>query len=319
MSNSSFKIEFTDSTVPKKEPFLLSPNSINQSTSLALYGRGTDNFGIGLWSNLLRVMEHFCSEIEPDNPTEGQLWYNPTIKTLKLYSTDGTSYKWFDLYVNNPDSDSPKIELDALSLEKINQMVSISGADMIGPLNVPLEIMGTDGKPIATSSATATNAATRSYVDSMIADAIKDTYLDQQGSSNSTDIYSTVGNLTVLQGQTSSTDTTRTTKLYYTDKTHYGNIFEVDVVFPVAVTPFEQDINGTPKYTITVACELKSDDADLNAYLKTLTPMYPVEITKKTPFGCTFKTTIGLIHDDITLNRSISLMSFKYSLIGNKA
>lgn len=319
MSNSSFKIEFTDSTVNKKEPFLLSPNSINQSTSLPLYGRGTDNFGVGLWSNLLRMMEHFCSEIEPTNPTEGQLWYNPSIKTLKLYSTDGASYKWFDLYVNNPTSDSPKIELDALSLEKINQMVSLSGADMIGPLNVPLEMFGPDGKPLATTPATATNAATRSYVDAMISDAIKETYLNQMGSTNSTDIYSTVGNLTVLQGQTSPTDTTRTTKLYYTDHTHYGNIFEVDVLFPVAVTPFEIDSNQMPKYTITVTCELKSDDAALNAYLKTLTPMYPVEIINKTPFGCTFKTTVGLIHDDITLNRNISLMSFKYSLTGNKA
>jgi hypothetical protein len=263
-------------------------------------------------------MEHFCSELEPRNPTEGQLWYDPYNKTLKLYSAVTGGYKWVDLYVDNPDSNGPKVELDAISLAKINEMVSSAGGDMLGPLNIPLETIGADGKPLETTSETASNAATRSYVDQMIKTAVGETFPAKLGSASSDAIFNNVGNMIIVQGQTSTADPKRVTKLYYTNGTHYGNAFEIDVLFPLEVSPFKLDEHGLPKYEVSATCQLSSNDPPLNDYLKKLAPAYPVEIINKNVYGFTLKTTAGLLHDNIELSRTISLVCFKYSVIGNK-
>lgn len=56
----------------------------NTSTSLDLYGLGSLKYSSALQQNLLRLCENFASDVPPRNPTEGQLWYNPSKKSISV-------------------------------------------------------------------------------------------------------------------------------------------------------------------------------------------------------------------------------------------
>lgn len=68
------------------EPLIADLNS----TSLALTGKGTANYGIYQQENFLKLLENFASPEEPQNPTFGQLWFNTTDHSLYVYDTHTT-------------------------------------------------------------------------------------------------------------------------------------------------------------------------------------------------------------------------------------
>jgi hypothetical protein len=71
-----------------KAPFTLSAGSIDTSTtSLALTGRGVENWGEHLVENLMKLLESFSSGVAPAHPTAGQVWYNPVNDELKMFTT----------------------------------------------------------------------------------------------------------------------------------------------------------------------------------------------------------------------------------------
>lgn len=66
--------------------------SIDQtSTDLTLIGKNSSSYGEFLNENLIKLLENFASSSAPNNPIEGQLWYDTSEGRLKIY--DGTSFK----------------------------------------------------------------------------------------------------------------------------------------------------------------------------------------------------------------------------------
>lgn len=319
MSATSFKIHFSDSTVPKKKDIVISPNSVDaSSTSLVMYGPGASNYAEDLWGNLIHLMEHFCSSTKPLNPTEGQLWYNPVDKTLKIYSTSATGYAWYDLFVNNPTSKSPKMQLDPESLKIISQMVKKTGDTMTGMLYLPPEEFNDDGTPVSSVDSDPNAAVTRRYVAGAILAAFLERGTLQSGMDSSGDqSYSIVGNVATVVG-TVDPSKISATPLFYTSGVQYGNIFTVDVILPDAVKPYSVDNNGSPKYTVNATCELSHNDPIYNGYLRDYKSAYPVEVIKRTKNQFTLKATVGFIFDDDSINIAISAASFKYTVVGTK-
>lgn len=319
MSATSFKIHFSDSVVSKKKDITISPNSVDaSSTSLVLYGPGASNYAEDLWSNMLHLMEHFCSPIKPVNPTEGQLWYNPVDKTLKIYSTSNTDYAWYDLFINNPTGKGPKMQLDPESLKIISGMVKKSGDTMTGVLYLTPEEFNSDGTPATTADGDLNAAASRRFVLGAILSAFLDRGTLLSGSStDGSQSYSIMGNVATVTGTIDQSSIT-TTKLYYTSGVQYGNIFTVDVDIPDAVKPYSLDANHNPRYTVNATCELFYNDPVYNGYLNDYKSSYPVEVIKKTNSKFTLKTTVGFIFDDDAINRQISVSSFKYTVVGTK-
>jgi hypothetical protein len=57
----------------------------DKSTSLVFYGKNTADYGEGLWTNLLHLLENFSNNSEPPKPVEGQIWYDSgTNKSLYI-------------------------------------------------------------------------------------------------------------------------------------------------------------------------------------------------------------------------------------------
>lgn len=72
-----------------KPPFNLFEKTIDTTTtSLALTGRSTINWGERVQENLLRLLETFASNSPPPNPTSGQLWYDTGNDKLKMRMVD---------------------------------------------------------------------------------------------------------------------------------------------------------------------------------------------------------------------------------------
>lgn len=319
MSATSFKIHFSDSTVPKKKDITISPNSVDvSSTSLKLYGPGASNYAEDLWGNMIHLMEHFCSSTTPLHPTEGQLWYNPVDKTIKIYSTSSTDYQWYDLFVNNPTSKSPKMQLDPETLKILAGMVKKTGDTMTGVLYLPPEEFNDDGTPISSVEADPNAAVTRRYVAGAILEAFLARGTLQSGMDGTGDqSYSIVGNVATVTG-TVDHSSIHATQIYYTGGAPYGNIFTVDVTMPDAVKPYSLDNKGNPKYTVTATCELFHNEPVYNGYLRDYKSAYPVEVIKRTKNQFTLKATVGFIFDDDAINTQITVSSFKYTVVGTK-
>ena len=95
MEDIVFNVTFTDSTIDKKSPIKIDPHTVNNSTSLRLHGRGSPSYGADQWTNMVRLLENFCSNnVAPINQTEGQLWYNASNQTLSIYTKENNAYRW---------------------------------------------------------------------------------------------------------------------------------------------------------------------------------------------------------------------------------
>jgi|688.fasta_scaffold00062_16 hypothetical protein len=97
----AYTIKFTDhASDVGKTSFTIDPNTTDgpggdtTHTSLTLYGRGYSNYGEGLWTNLVHMLEHFCGPDKPPQPTVGQIWYDSAADVLHVYKNfiDDTSH-----------------------------------------------------------------------------------------------------------------------------------------------------------------------------------------------------------------------------------
>jgi hypothetical protein len=85
---------------PTKDPIYVPdmPPGVNTvDTSLSLVGRGYPNYGEAFATNFIRLLENFASPIPPENPMEGQLWYDtsvPSKKVLRIMDGTATAARW---------------------------------------------------------------------------------------------------------------------------------------------------------------------------------------------------------------------------------
>ena len=71
-------------------PIVIPDGTINTSTSLTLVGKNYPNYGSILDQNFITLLENSSSATRPDRPIIGQLWWNSTLKTLKVNFDGGT-------------------------------------------------------------------------------------------------------------------------------------------------------------------------------------------------------------------------------------
>lgn len=70
---------------------LLADNTIDDvTTSLSLVGRNYSGFGEQFNNNFVKLMANFASDTinPPQNPLKGQIWYDTTVRKIKVYDGD---------------------------------------------------------------------------------------------------------------------------------------------------------------------------------------------------------------------------------------
>ena len=63
------------------------------ATSLTLVGRDYAGYGAFLNENFVYLLENFAANVAPSHQITGQLWYDTSVKTLKVYDSGLTSWK----------------------------------------------------------------------------------------------------------------------------------------------------------------------------------------------------------------------------------
>ncbi len=93
-----FTLKFSDVsktetvTVPDMPPGI---NSVD--TSLSFVGKNYPNYGEKIAQNFLSLLENFSSPLPPENPIEGQLWYDtsdPNNKVLRIMDGTADGTRW---------------------------------------------------------------------------------------------------------------------------------------------------------------------------------------------------------------------------------
>lgn len=118
-------------TIPDMPPGI---NTVD--TSLSLVGRNYPNYGQAVAENFLHLLENFASQLQPQNPIEGQLWYDtsdPSEKKLKVF--DGAT--WYPTNGVHKSATAPvNIKLGDIWVDTEAQLLKIyNGTDwtLIGP------------------------------------------------------------------------------------------------------------------------------------------------------------------------------------------
>jgi hypothetical protein len=83
----AYTINKTDSSVVTT----ITDGTVDNTTSLQLFGKSYSGFGEGLNENLVKLLENAASTSAPTAPLKGELWFDTTTNQLKVY--DGTSFK----------------------------------------------------------------------------------------------------------------------------------------------------------------------------------------------------------------------------------
>jgi len=83
----AYTINKTDGTVITT----ITDGTVDNTTSLQLFGKSYSGFGEGLNENLVKLLENAASTAAPSAPLKGELWFDTTTNQLKVY--DGTSFK----------------------------------------------------------------------------------------------------------------------------------------------------------------------------------------------------------------------------------
>ena len=69
----------------------ITDGTVDNSTSLTLFGKSYSGFGEGLNENLVKLLENSSSTATPSAPLKGELWFDTNVNILKVY--DGTAFK----------------------------------------------------------------------------------------------------------------------------------------------------------------------------------------------------------------------------------
>ena len=83
----AYTINKTDGTVVAT----ITDGTLDNTTSLTLFGKSYSGFGELLNENLVKLLENSASTSAPSAPLKGELWFDTTTNQIKVY--DGTSFK----------------------------------------------------------------------------------------------------------------------------------------------------------------------------------------------------------------------------------
>ena len=108
----SYTLKFSDTTKANVIVPAMPPGINAVDTSLSLVGRGYPNYGEKIAENFLHLLENFANQIPPENPVEGQLWYdtsNPDNKVLRVMNGTAAGTSWSSISGIYQQTTDPKL------------------------------------------------------------------------------------------------------------------------------------------------------------------------------------------------------------------
>ena len=131
------------------------------ATSLTLVGRDYAGYGAFLNENFVYLLENFAANVAPANEITGQLWYDTSVKTLKVYDSGLSTWKPISSSIAQPTTPSNGTIGDLWFKTTTYQLYVYTGVVTIGDAGWQLI-----GPPSTTTSGTLSGAVVESIEDS---------------------------------------------------------------------------------------------------------------------------------------------------------
>jgi hypothetical protein len=188
----AYTVNFTNEI--QKIPITIDDNSRNTSaTSLTLIGRNEPSYGQAIAENFVHILENFANPTAPNNPIEGQLWYDSG--TNRLYINDSTagSSNWRPaggVHVEAIEPSNP-ITGDVWVDTTNNQLYIYTGAQfqLVGPSFSGGLKSGAEAEKV-TDTTGAEHTIIKNYVDDKVVTIIsKDQFIPRQVIEGFTELY----------------------------------------------------------------------------------------------------------------------------------
>lgn len=88
----AYQIKFTETTNPAKPSITVEDQRLNQETSLQFPGKNYAGYAPVIAENFLHLLENFAKTTAPNNPVQGQLWFDNSAGVNLLKVFDGTNW-----------------------------------------------------------------------------------------------------------------------------------------------------------------------------------------------------------------------------------
>ena len=156
----NYYLKFSD---PSKDPIIIAPKQTNNDMTLTLFGRNTNDWGVHLNENLVKLLENYCNDYPPgyDNQVAvGQFWYNSDTKELNL-CTSSDPLIWKVIYnrrLDQPDNILLKSDIP----QYLENYIPLSGNSI--PTSGPIYVNDIDFN----DSSANLNAVNKNYVDELV-------------------------------------------------------------------------------------------------------------------------------------------------------
>jgi microcystin-dependent protein len=126
-------VNFTDRE--NKTPITVFDNTSNEDTSLSFPGRNVTGYGKIIAENFLALLENFAGSDAPDNPIEGQLWYDSFSGILQVW--DNTQWKAAsNIQRSNVEPSVEQSKVGELWVDTTNQQLYVFSGEnwiLVGP------------------------------------------------------------------------------------------------------------------------------------------------------------------------------------------
>ena len=86
----TYQVTYTESNNPAKPAIIVQDQSLNNQTSLTFVGQNYNGYAPIVANDFLHLLENFAAPTAPNNPVQGQLWYDNSSSSLKIW--DGTTW-----------------------------------------------------------------------------------------------------------------------------------------------------------------------------------------------------------------------------------
>ena len=161
----SYTVTLTDGTVFATVP----DGTINTDSSMTLVGKNYAGYGQFINDNIIRLLQTGANTTAPDAPLQGQLWYDQTTDTMKMYT--GSAFKVISGATASSTAPSVSTIAGDLWYDSVNSQLNVySGAAWI--LVGPAFTGNTGVSGAIVTTITDTNAVSHVAVQMYVSDAV---------------------------------------------------------------------------------------------------------------------------------------------------
>jgi hypothetical protein len=157
----AYTINKTDGTVVAT----VEDGTLNTSTSISLVGQNYQGYGEAIGENFITLLENSANTSAPTNPITGELWYDKTNNSLKVY--DGVYFEYINTVRPSSSQPTQSLRTGVLWYDTSNSLLKLYNGTSFVTVG-PVTVLDEDNMASNSATAVASQQSVKKYVDDQI-------------------------------------------------------------------------------------------------------------------------------------------------------